>query len=499
MIKNDTHWGYIFVFALYSMGVLLLLVNGFSRLNSEAKDRENWVSQQMTDAVSEIQHFYESKLSPSIPITDCDRFLRDSMPLLLSSPYIRSINVSHGGVIVCSTISKQTLKQIKNWRASGKQLELLYVTQTPFSELFPTHRQGVLSLRFQKTEFYGVYVGIYPESVFRTLGDPRFLKTVMRFDNATFYSDGRIVDEQNSLPAEHLFSVDSDTSTTAFAKYIFYNYGVLLIAWTFIMLMSARSLVRYLHTFSLDYWRIRKAIKLNQFNPYIQPVVNDCGEVTGGEVLVRWIHPKKGVISPADFIDRVEENGQIVEITSILMQKCLLAFSKVNLPEARQYFRVGFNVCPIQFDSNKLCQEIEHFQSAMADKPISLLIEVTERKEFSSNETYRKAIHELRSRDVLVALDDFGTGHCSLKYLHDTEIDIIKIDMMYVATIESGNTKILDNIISLARSLDVILLAEGVETQAQFDYLKARNIERYQGYMFGKPLPIDEFIQKYLM
>lgn len=217
------------------------------------------------------------------------------------------------------------------------------------------------------------------------------------------------------------------------------------------------------------------------------------------EVLVRWIHPKKGVISPADFIDRVEENGQIVEITSFLMQKCLSAFSKVNLPEARQHFRIGFNVCPIQFDSNSLCQDIEHFQSAMTDKPISLLIEMTERKEFSSNDKYRKAIHELRSRDVLVALDDFGTGHCSLKYLHDTEIDIIKIDMMYVATIESGNTEILDNIISLARSLDVILLAEGVETQAQFDYLKARNIERYQGYMFGKPLPIDEFIQKYLM
>ena len=171
------------------------------------------------------------------------------------------------------------------------------------------------------------------------------------------------------------------------------HYGVLLIAWTFIMLMSAKSLVRYLHTFSLDYWRIRKAIKLNQFHPYIQPVVNDCGEVTGGEVLVRWIHPKKGVISPADFIDRVEENGQIVEITSFLMQKCLSAFSKVNLPEARQHFRIGFNVCPIQFDSNSLCQDIEHFQSAMTDKPISLLIEMTERKEFSSNDKYRKAIH----------------------------------------------------------------------------------------------------------
>ncbi|MFB2683615.1 EAL domain-containing protein [Shewanella mangrovisoli] len=499
MIKKDAHFDYVFVFSLYLIGVLLLFAYGFSRLNSEARERESWVSQQMTDVISEIQHFYEWKLAPSIPITDCDRFLQDSMPLLLSSPYIRSINVAHGGVIVCSSISKQTLKQIKNWNASGKQLELRYVTQTPFSELFPTHRQAILSLHFEKNRFYGMYIALYPESVFRTLGAPRFLQTVMRFENATFYSDGRIVDEQNSLPAEQLFSVDSDISTTAFAKYIFYNYGVLLIAWTFIMLMSAKSLVRYLHTFSLDYWRIRKAIKLNQFHPYIQPVVNDCGEVTGGEVLVRWIHPKKGVLSPADFIDLVEENGQIVEITSILMQKCQSAFSKVNLPEARQHFRVGFNVCPIQFDSNTLCQDIEHFQSAMADKPISLLIEMTERKEFSSNDKYRKAIHELRSRDVLVALDDFGTGHCSLKYLHDTEIDMIKIDMMYVATIESGNTKILDNIISLARSLDVILLAEGVETQAQFDYLKARNIERYQGYMFGKPLPIDEFIQKYLM
>lgn len=497
MKKKAAGFGYVIVFALYLLGGLLLLANGFSRLNSEAKDSENWVQQQMTNAISEIRDFYEVKLSSSIPVSDCDRFLRDAMPLLLASPYIRSINVAHGGVIVCSSISKQSLKQINNWKASGKQLELRYVTQTPFLELFPDHRQAILSLHFETRGFYGVYVAVYPESVFRTLGAPRFFQTEIRFENATFYSDGRIVDKMNSLPLGQLFFVDSDISITSFTKYIFYNYGVLLIAWTFIMLMSAKTLVRYIHSFSLDYWQMRKAIKHSQFHPYIQPVVNDSGDVTGGEVLVRWVHPKRGLISPADFIDQVEENGQIVEITSILIQKCLLAFSKTNLAESSQHFCIGFNVCPIQFDSNTLCLDIEHFQSVMADKPVSLLIEVTERKEFSSNEKYRNAIHELRSRDVLVALDDFGTGHCSLKYLHETEVDIIKIDMMYVATIESGNTKILDNIISLARSLDVLILAEGVETQAQFDYLKARNIERYQGYLFGKPLPIDEFIQKY--
>lgn len=288
-------------------------------------------------------------------------------------------------------------------------------------------------------------------------------------------------------------------SLSAFAIYIYNYYSALLLSWTFIILVSAKSLAHYLYSFSLDYWRIRHAIKQKQFHPYIQPIVNDLGEVTGGEVLVRWIHPHKGVISPALFIDQVEANGQIVGITSILMKKCAAAIAATHFPVMEQNFRIGFNVCPNQFDSNTLSQDIERFQAIIADKPVSLLIEITERKEFSSNEKYRNSIHELRSKGVLVALDDYGTGHCSLKYLHNTEIDMIKIDMMYVATIDSGNTQILDNIISLARSLDVPLLAEGVESETQFNYLKAKKIERYQGYLWGKPLSLEDFIRQYLL
>ncbi|TCN75705.1 EAL domain-containing protein [Shewanella fodinae] len=213
---------------------------------------------------------------------------------------------------------------------------------------------------------------------------------------------------------------------------------------------------------------------------------------------LRWHHPKRGVISPLHFINRVEENGQIVGITSVLMDKCATAFAKVDMPTRARDFRLGFNVCPIQFDTEVLVSDIQNFQKKVAKNPVKLVIELTERQEFSCNEKYIAAIRSLREQDVLVALDDYGTGHCSLKYLLNTQVDMIKIDMMYVATIDSGKTKILDNIINLARSLDVPLLAEGVENDVQFTYLKNMKIECYQGYFFDKPLPIEEFIEKYI-
>lgn len=498
MTQKDKLLRYSLILLIYLFGLAGQILYGYSRLQQTTESRITWIYDQIHMGIAEITDFYDRKFVRYLPMKNCERFLYESQPLLLASPYIRAVSATHGGVIMCSSIMGPVLKQIDNWQPSGRYIELKYVEKTPFSDLFPKNRQSVLALHFELDNYYGLYVAIYPESLYKILGSAEFATTFVKFGNATLYSNGNVTQENNNLGEGELFAVGSNYRIEDVLKYSVEHYGVISLIWTFIIFVSAKSLVHHMYQFNLNYWRVRRAIKLKQFHPYIQPVVNKSGEVTGGEVLVRWHHPKRGVISPLHFINRVEENGQIVGITSVLMDKCATAFAKVDMPARARDFRLGFNVCSIQFDTEVLVSDIQNFQKKVAKNPVKLVIELTERQEFSCNEKYIAAIRSLREQDVLVALDDYGTGHCSLKYLLNTQVDMIKIDMMYVATIDSGKTKILDNIINLARSLDVPLLAEGVENDVQFTYLKNMKIERYQGYFFDKPLPIEEFIEKYI-
>lgn len=211
---------------------------------------------------------------------------------------------------------------------------------------------------------------------------------------------------------------------------------------------------------------------------------------------MRWVHPSKGIVPPNDFINEVEANGKIKEITRMLMKKCSLHLRNAEYLRSND-FHLGFNVCAVQFDSNDLYEDVAILQQELAPNPIKIVLEITERHEFE-NEVFTSYISRLKDRDVIIALDDFGTGHCSMKYLINTSIDIIKIDRTFINTISSGeDAYVLEAIINLAKTTNVEVLAEGVETQEQFNYLHARNIGQYQGFFFDKPLPIEEFIAKY--
>ncbi|TCN75707.1 EAL domain-containing protein [Shewanella fodinae] len=133
----------------------------------------------------------------------------------------------------------------------------------------------------------GLYVAIYPESLYKILGSAEFATTFVKFGNATLYSNGNVTQENNNLGEGELFAVGSNYRIEDVLKYSVEHYGVISLIWTFIIFVSAKSLVHHMYQFNLNYWRVRRAIKLKQFHPYIQPVVNKSGEVTGGEVLVR--------------------------------------------------------------------------------------------------------------------------------------------------------------------------------------------------------------------
>jgi EAL domain-containing protein (putative c-di-GMP-specific phosphodiesterase class I) len=239
---------------------------------------------------------------------------------------------------------------------------------------------------------------------------------------------------------------------------------------------------------------LKKAIQNFELQPWIQPIISADGRVVGGEILVRWSHPEKGIIYPEAFIPLAEDNNLIIPVTQNLMKQVGEYFvDKVDvLPDS---FHFAFNVSPEHFETVALLNESLNFiLSFKPEKKIRLVLEVTERQQIKLERSI-EVMERLQQNGILIALDDFGTGHSSLDYLLNLKFDIIKIDKSFVDDvinkIHVGN--IIQNIVNLAKDLGVQTIAEGVETAEQLQELKKYNITYYQGYCFSRPVPLDVF------
>jgi len=238
----------------------------------------------------------------------------------------------------------------------------------------------------------------------------------------------------------------------------------------------------------------------HEFIPYIQPVVDGTKHrLTGGEVLMRWQHPQMGLVPPYQFIPLAEESGLIVEMTRQMMAQTRDFYAPMakDLPND---FHFGFNICASHFKNLSLIDDCKAFIHAFKAKPIKLVLELTERELIVPSEITDSLFKALRRLGVLIALDDFGTGHSSLTYLQKFHIDFLKIDQSFIARISTDalSGHIVDNVISLAKRLDMVIVAEGIETQTQIDYLASYKLDYLQGYFFGKPAPLEAFTRQWL-
>ncbi len=240
---------------------------------------------------------------------------------------------------------------------------------------------------------------------------------------------------------------------------------------------------------------LKRALVDEEFLPYLQPVVaGDDVHWIGCEVLMRWQHPRQGMISPDRFIPLAEDSGLIVPMTSVLMAQVSAHFA----PHVRKLpagFHFGFNICASHCKDLSLVADCRAFINAFKDNPVKLVLELTERELIVADEVTDRLFAELRQLGVQIAIDDFGTGHSSLIYLQQFQVDFLKIDQSFVGMIGSDalSSHIVENVIDLATRLELQLVAEGVETQAQADYLRARHVDYLQGYLYGRPQPMKEF------
>lgn len=234
---------------------------------------------------------------------------------------------------------------------------------------------------------------------------------------------------------------------------------------------------------------LRGALEADQFHLVFQPQVRlDTTELTGFEALLRWTHPSRGFVSPAEFIPIAEENGLIVPIGEwVLRTACATAASWPDVT-------VAVNLSPVQFRSRGLVAMVTSALAEAGLPPRRLELEVTETALLDDSEATIGILHQLRGLGVRVSLDDFGVGYSSLSYLRKFPFDRIKIDRSFVGTIGESpeSVAIVRTIASLGSVLGVETTAEGVETVEQLDFVRACGCTAVQGYYFGKPCPAAE-------
>jgi len=245
---------------------------------------------------------------------------------------------------------------------------------------------------------------------------------------------------------------------------------------------------------------LRKALDRQEFLLYYQPQVRiSCGKVIGMEALLRWKHPELGLVSPGDFIPLAEETGLIIPIGEwVLKEACI--FNKSLQEKGLGPLRVAVNISSIQFNKS-LVAAITQVLKVSGIDPQWLEIELTESAIMKNMEESSSILHQLKEIGLRVAIDDFGTGYSSLAYLKRFPLDILKIDRSFIRDIpgDRDNEAIAAAIIAMAQSLNLEVIAEGVETEDQLEFLRDHKCNDVQGYLFSRPLPdkeIEDYIQK---
>ena len=244
---------------------------------------------------------------------------------------------------------------------------------------------------------------------------------------------------------------------------------------------------------------LRHAICNDEFHLVYQPILNKQGIVTKFEALIRWRHPLKGSIPPDQFIPFAEESGDIVEIGAWVIQEAKHALQQVRAVYGDD-IQISVNVSPVQLSNHHgKTRELLSGLLAPSDdetRKNGLVVEITEHTLMSLDDETRKTLLGFREKGIEVALDDFGTGYSSLAYIMNYDIDYLKIDKSFVQKLddEVSSVSLCEAIISMAHKLDMAVIAEGVETEAQLNLLLEYGCDYLQGFYFSKPITLEQVL-----
>jgi EAL domain-containing protein (putative c-di-GMP-specific phosphodiesterase class I) len=241
---------------------------------------------------------------------------------------------------------------------------------------------------------------------------------------------------------------------------------------------------------------LHHALSRKQFHLNFQPqFTSDTGQLVGAEVLLRWTHPEYGMVSPAEFIPIAESNGLIIPIGAWVLRTALQQ-SKTWLNAGMAPMVMAVNVSAVQFRQPNFPEMVSQMLKEIEIPARYLELELTEGVAMGDPQSAIAIMDDLHKRGVRMSIDDFGTGYSSLNYLKKFKIYKLKIDQSFVRDIcvDSDDSALVTTIIQMAHSMGMLAIAEGVETQAQWDFLRAHQCDEVQGYLFSKPLPAEKLV-----
>lgn len=240
---------------------------------------------------------------------------------------------------------------------------------------------------------------------------------------------------------------------------------------------------------------LRRAVQDQQLQLYYQIQLDNEFRALGAEALIRWIHPTRGMVSPALFIPLAEESKVIIEIGHWVLEAACLQLQRWQGQELTRDLTLAINVSAQQFMWPGFVEQVEVALRKFQIKPELLKLELTESVVLVDVKGTVAVMHALKGLGVKLSMDDFGTGYSSLSYLKQLPLDQLKIDQSFVRDITSdlNDAVLVRAMIDLARNFRLNVIAEGVETKDQLEFLKANGCMAYQGYMFSKPVPVEQF------
>jgi predicted signal transduction protein with EAL and GGDEF domain/ActR/RegA family two-component response regulator len=239
---------------------------------------------------------------------------------------------------------------------------------------------------------------------------------------------------------------------------------------------------------------LRHAVENNEFVLHYQPQISlDTGRIIGVEALIRWNHPQRGLLAPAEFIGAAEESGLIVPIGRWVVDTACAQVAQWHRRGHRALF-VAINVSPLEIRRGNVIENVRHALATSTLEPRYLEIELTETLIMDGADSFIRSLNALKDIGITIAIDDFGTGYSSLSYLKRFPVDKVKIDRIFIRDIvtETDDAAIVQAIIAMSHHLQLRVTAEGVETEEQASFLRRCQCDIVQGYLFGAPIPAEQ-------
>lgn len=237
---------------------------------------------------------------------------------------------------------------------------------------------------------------------------------------------------------------------------------------------------------------LRSAMAQGQFSLHYQPIVDASGRQRGVEALLRWTHPRRGPVAPDEFIALAERTGLIIALGQWVVEQACQQLARFSTRPSTAHLTVAINVSASQFQQPDFVHMVLSALRRAGAPADRLKLELTETMSLQDVDGVGAKMRALRACGVACALDDFGTGYASLSYLRKLPLSVLKIDRSFVRDVphDANDAAIVRALVTLARGLGLDVVAEGVETRAQFEFLKASGCMFFQGYLFGKPAPL---------